>query len=264
MAQFLRHEPCKQCGSRDNLARYTDGSAWCFGCHYHENGSINPEIAKKLYGNNHKDDSKEESLSLEGTSSTITGAGAVWLGQYDLTAAETIRAGWRWNSDKQQLAFPFYDKTGTLCCIQARNFDPQRASKAKYYNIGNKSESWTIYRNCDPRGATEVYHGSESPSTGKDGLRVLVLCEDAVSSLIVARTSDAMPLLGTHIAKDKLMALRAFYDEVVVWLDADKYREARNIADQAKLVGFKARAIFTELDPKDLPDAYIKELLEEV
>lgn len=36
MGTFLRHEPCPKCGSRDNLARYADGSAWCFGCGYME------------------------------------------------------------------------------------------------------------------------------------------------------------------------------------------------------------------------------------
>lgn len=37
---FLRHEPCPQCGSRDNLARYSDGHAVCFsfGCGYRERG----------------------------------------------------------------------------------------------------------------------------------------------------------------------------------------------------------------------------------
>ncbi|MFZ2190128.1 MAG: hypothetical protein WAV48_05070 [Candidatus Magasanikiibacteriota bacterium] len=71
-----------------------------------------------------------------------------------------------------------------------------------------------------------------------------------------------MPLLGTHIAKEKLMALRASgYTDLIVWLDSDKYREARNIADQAKLIGFKARAQFTELDPKDLDQQTIMEIL---
>lgn len=32
MANFVRHEPCPKCGSKDNLARYDDGSAHCFGC----------------------------------------------------------------------------------------------------------------------------------------------------------------------------------------------------------------------------------------
>jgi twinkle protein len=36
MGVFVRHEACPNCGSRDNLARYQDGSAHCFGCKYNE------------------------------------------------------------------------------------------------------------------------------------------------------------------------------------------------------------------------------------
>lgn len=36
MADFVNHEPCPSCGSRNNLARYSDGSAFCFGCSHHE------------------------------------------------------------------------------------------------------------------------------------------------------------------------------------------------------------------------------------
>ena len=32
----IQHEPCPSCGSRDNLARYTDGHGYCFGCGYYE------------------------------------------------------------------------------------------------------------------------------------------------------------------------------------------------------------------------------------
>jgi twinkle protein len=35
---FLRHEPCPSCGSRNNLARYTDGHAYCFGCGWWQKG----------------------------------------------------------------------------------------------------------------------------------------------------------------------------------------------------------------------------------
>ena len=36
MAEFVGHEPCPGCDSNDNLARYDDGSAYCFGCQYTE------------------------------------------------------------------------------------------------------------------------------------------------------------------------------------------------------------------------------------
>lgn len=32
MADFIRHESCDQCGSKDNKAVYSDGSTHCFGC----------------------------------------------------------------------------------------------------------------------------------------------------------------------------------------------------------------------------------------
>lgn len=33
---YLHKEPCPACGSRDNLARYSDGHGYCFGCNHYE------------------------------------------------------------------------------------------------------------------------------------------------------------------------------------------------------------------------------------
>lgn len=35
-SRFTHKEPCPACGSRDNLARYTDGHGYCFGCGHYE------------------------------------------------------------------------------------------------------------------------------------------------------------------------------------------------------------------------------------
>jgi len=35
-SEFVGHEPCPACGSKDNLARYSDGHGYCFGCEYYE------------------------------------------------------------------------------------------------------------------------------------------------------------------------------------------------------------------------------------
>lgn len=37
-SEFVGKEPCPSCGSRDNLARYSDGHGYCFGCEYYEKG----------------------------------------------------------------------------------------------------------------------------------------------------------------------------------------------------------------------------------
>ena len=34
-SDFIRHAPCPDCGSRDNLAVYTNHT-YCFGCHQHK------------------------------------------------------------------------------------------------------------------------------------------------------------------------------------------------------------------------------------
>ena len=31
-SEFIRHEPCPNCGSSDALAVYTDGHTFCFSC----------------------------------------------------------------------------------------------------------------------------------------------------------------------------------------------------------------------------------------
>lgn len=66
MANFVAHEPCPNCNSKDNLARYDDDSAYCFGCEYFENsknetnlnnasvsvkkfnGSVKPLVSRKI------------------------------------------------------------------------------------------------------------------------------------------------------------------------------------------------------------------------
>lgn len=35
----IGHEACPSCGSRDNLARYSDGHGYCFGCQHYEHGT---------------------------------------------------------------------------------------------------------------------------------------------------------------------------------------------------------------------------------
>ena len=50
MTEFLRHEPCPKCNSKDNLARYKDGHAYCFGCEYYEHadGEIKVKETTKM------------------------------------------------------------------------------------------------------------------------------------------------------------------------------------------------------------------------
>ena len=60
---FLRKEHCPSCGSRDNLARYTDGHAFCFGCRYHEPGEGHTGIKQERRVKNLLDSGEHKPLS---------------------------------------------------------------------------------------------------------------------------------------------------------------------------------------------------------
>lgn len=92
----------------------------------------------------------------------------------------------------------------------------------------------------------------------------LVIVEDPVSAIRIAEsgaTSDAMPLLGSHLATARLSAVAGLYDDLVFWLDSDKLKEARGMEQRAKYMGLSARSIWTEEDPKCFTDEQIKEIL---
>jgi hypothetical protein len=94
------------------------------------------------------------------------------------------------------------------------------------------------------------------------GTRRLVLTEDAVSALVVSQVADGKPLLGTSIPREQLAEIAKSYDELIVWLDDDKWREGRSIADQAKLLGMKTKTLLTDKDPKEFSVDDIKGLLQ--
>jgi len=68
MSEFLKHEPCPKCGSKDNLARYADGSAYCFGCSFVEKAdgeTSNNLIPKNLYQISDYENLVARKISLE-------------------------------------------------------------------------------------------------------------------------------------------------------------------------------------------------------
>ena len=46
-SNWLKQEPCPECGSKDNLGRYDDGHGYCFGCGYYEHGDSSPSTNHK-------------------------------------------------------------------------------------------------------------------------------------------------------------------------------------------------------------------------
>jgi Zn ribbon nucleic-acid-binding protein len=242
MGRFVKHESCPECGSRDNLARYDDGSAFCFGCQYHEKRT-------HATGNRAADDGGAipHAIVLSNLSSTIGPEGVAWLRRYGVTVPMALGRGIRWDPTRSQLVFSFTNREGEVVCTQGRNFDPRRAKTRKYDNSGSAYEAFPLYL---------------APTLGRRPTTV-VITEDPLSAIRIARQCSAIPCLGTNLPVWKINALRSLgYQRAVVWLDKDKWREGREIADKFKWVGLSASTLLTALDPKCYSDEQIKDYLQ--
>lgn len=216
---YVHHESCPKCGSRDNLARYSDGGAFCFGCHYVERATryVPKSDVRKEY-------EKPPTLSRDFPEQCVQ-----WVQQYGLSLEELLRRGCGWNDERQQLVFTFPNSD----VWQGRNF--WSGAKSKYFTQGDVNEFVPIY------------------DSGRNDGR-LVVVEDCISAIKCARHVDAMPVLGSHVSNSKLYALSKLYTAIWFWLDSDKLKESRNACDRARLIGINANVIFTKDDPKCYSD----------
>jgi hypothetical protein len=235
MGTLVRHEPCPKCRAfgadkkGNNLARYSDGSAWCYAGH----GMLEKADQIPIDSKQEKQDVQlDVDLCCDFPRHVVQ-----WLARYGISVSEAIEHGWKYSPYRDQLVFIFKDQYGNISCTQARNFST--AAKRKYFNQGDANSTLPIFQ-C------------KHPSTK------IVIVEDAVSAAKVGRQIDSMPCLGSHLSKKKLNALRLLgYEHLVVWLDEDKLKEAMMIADQAKWLGFTTQVVHTPLDPKEYDDGEI-------
>jgi hypothetical protein len=238
MARFVKHAPCPRCGSRDNLGTYDDGSSFCFGCHYSRRPTSSGHHVP-VDGISHSEDLNVQLSPY--LCFDFPGHVVDWLARYDISVAEAIKHGWKYDPQRDQLVFIFYGVDGEPAVVQARNF--AATARTKYYNSGSPGDVLPIFSSGNPS-------------------RTLAVVEDAVSAVRIARQIDAMPCLGSHLPVKKLIRLQPSYEVLLVWLDSDKLKEAWEIADRAKWIGFSARTIYTEKDPKEYSDEEIKKLVE--
>jgi ribosomal protein S27AE len=230
MATFVKHESCPKCGSKDNLGRYDDGSAYCFGCGYTEFSSH--------YVPKTTEDSPKVIKLPEDTSAQIDKIALDWLDKYAITQTERVRYRMLWSKSKQQLIFPLYDGSGKLIAWQARNFSPE--AKSKYYSQGKIHD--VMY-----------FCGAKT--------NPIILVEDLVSAIKIGRVGVAMPLFGSEASTHLLMRLKTQCRGIIVWLDSDKWKNSHDIVNRSKSIGLPALSVFTNLDPKEYNDEKIKYFL---
>jgi hypothetical protein len=238
MSHFITHQPCPKCGSSDAFAEYDDGHFWCFSCRNY----VPPNYKSLKNMENYfsaKRELKKGELPHDFTKE-IPKEPYAWLKQYSLTTEE-ISAYYGWSQSQQMLITSYYGEENDLLVWQGRYF-PARVPKV--YTSGYPDTHILLHSNTD----------------GEYSRRVVVV-EDSVSAIKVARVCTATPLLGSNLSRHKSVGLSRSFTHLTFWLDYDKLSSMMKQTEANKLLFSKVDMIVTEKDPKEYSTDEIKELL---
>lgn len=199
-ASFLRKEPCPECGSRDNLARYSDGHGFCFGCDHYEPASDADDRASAA-----SHESKRRMTDM------ISGEYAA-IPKRGLTKETCERYGYRigtYRGGPCHIA-PYHDASGR-----------QVGQKIRYIQDGKKAFTWL----GDPKSA-----GLFGQRLAQSGGKMVVITEGEIDAMSVSQAlgnkwpvvsipngaSGAVRDLSPHVG------WLSKYDKIVLLFDADE------------------------------------------
>jgi twinkle protein len=233
-SEFVGKEPCPACGSRDNLARYSDGHGFCFGCEHYEPGDGSSAATRPRKGKRMSDDllPAGEFRPIKGRA--INEETARHYGYYYGTM-----------SGKTVQVAPYYDYDGNLVAQHIRTRD--------------KEFPWV----GDPKSAMMF-----GQNLWRDGGKMVVVTEGELDAMSVSQAqNNKYPVVSIgcgaskpgHEAKvTKYLARHAEwlekFDSVIFWFDNDEQGRASAIAAASTLTPGKAKLATTPGGHKDAND----------
>ena len=266
-SKLLWHKRCPRCEqhgkdrSGNNLAVYSDHS-FCFSCGYTEKGKVGSFFSagrqdytgprKQVPRQGMSDSNKCPALPNDCILSLPT-LGINWIKQWGITNKEIAvnRIGWsedgftlggHGNQTPIQYApcmvFPIFSIQGTLLMWQARYFGTEK-SYPKYITKGKPNEIIHVLGKGDS----------------------LVIVEDLLSAIKVARVTRCLPLWGSSPSMVFLNRLRHITDHLVIWLDPDKTYEAEKLRKRVSVLIDRVTIIHSQADPKVYDEDEIREKL---
>jgi hypothetical protein len=247
MATAVSHEQCPKCAkdghdnSGDNLARYSDGGAYCFRCGYYissDGKSASLESLRNIINNT--EITKQHYPIPEDSSEELPNRVRQYLNKYSLTNIDISKNHIMWSEKEQRIIFPYFIE-GDFIGWQGR--DLTNTKKSKWYGKGTFKDSYYIM--------------------GNPFMSVVVLVEDIISAIRVGNQPNvcAMPLFGSLINTKQLLTLHNRYKKILIWLDKDKEMYSRAISKKAREMGINCNSIVSELDPKDYNEDNITSFL---
>ena len=228
MSTFIKHIPCHKCGSRDNLAEYSD-HFWCFGCGYYEEKIDIASLREKINGTDYRPKPWGDIRNNISFTKHIPKKAMKWLLQYRIIPKEIEKYNILWCQENETLILVHTDEYW-----QGRHFGKYGL---KYLSKGKKP--LTIYGESD----------------------TIILVEDVLSAIKIARLSPeycAMPLLGSSLSTEHEEVLRDIFKTIYVWLDRDKAKQGIKMSRNLRQKGMNTKSIITDLDPKEYTEGEIK------
>lgn len=227
MSRFSHYEPCPRCVANgrdsrgDNLGCYSDGSKYCFACHYRVFANHRVVLEK---------DAKPTALYPGDFQRNVPAKALKWLLGYGLSYtywAPLIG----WSESWQRLIFEVGD-------------DPS-FTIGRYFGEENRRK-WHVWG--------ESHATAHSIGEGKE----VVLVEDVVSMHKVGQITTCMALFGTQIHPAHVRYLNYLKLPIIIWLDKDQEHRVKSIAFRLQsLLGLPCQVVSTEKDPKELTEKQI-------
>ena len=221
-SEFLRHEACPNCGSNDNLGRYTDGHGYCFGCGYYEGGEgeakVSPQIPTDLQPYR---DAEAQPLSARGISEQTCQKFGVRVGRYQ---GKTVHF------------YPYFKDNAVVAC--------KVRDKDKNFNVIGE-------------GGKLPFFGQNLWGSGK----MLVVCEGEVDALTVSQIQgNKWPVVSvpngaqgaSRTFRQQLQWLEQF-ESVILMFDMDEPgQEAAKACAEVLKPGVAKIASLPLKDPNDM------------
>jgi twinkle protein len=235
-APFLRHEPCELCGSRDNKARYADGTAYCFGCRTYF----------KAEGDNDTPPLQDRNLDERGTKTTFLHGEYHGLPKRSLTE-DTCRF-WNYQVASEGLTEPchianYYDGDRTLIAQKIRK-------PGKQFSVIGNGKNLPLYGKW-------LWFGKSTKS--------IVITEGEIDALSVSQAFDhrypvvSLPTGAPSAAKVIRQEYEwlSTFEKIVLMFDSDAIgKEATEECATLLPIG---KVYVTHLDHKDANEVLVKQ-----
>jgi len=256
-SHFIKNIPCPKCRENgndrkgDNLAEYSNGSRWCWSCHYYESNNLASSRIRNKGGKRSVNTNRNVNLP-EDSSPNYPQEVLDWVGRYEIGESNLIQLGALYSelgiyNLNRLLIFPFWHKTNDDLILegwQARVFGQHEKAK-KYFSMGKLQDISYRLKNG-------VIDGSRN--------NTLVLCEDILSAIKISLTGyQAMPVFGVNIKARRYQFIGV--TNIIIFLDPDMHRHSLEEASILRLYGYNVHVILSVKDPTEYSLIGLKEVL---